>query len=231
MYKMSSAYVNNKNNYNLTEKELCILDNVWELINEFRMTYISRNKYRKNLIERIQNKYSIDEVYTLEMIVEKMYWNLVDKIKLDFDLHSNIREKYKFDLQRIRNKILQRNKFSKESNVRKSYVYDENENKLLYKYNYPDDFDLIISSIITNRSAYETIMSNQINIINLEINPYENIVEFDYGFPNLNTLKEFALSKKTTRLQNIRRMYYYGERMQSRNTTNDTKNTELAWFV
>jgi hypothetical protein len=37
--------------------------------------------------------------------------------------------------------------------------------------------------------------------------PYNSIIEFDYPFPNLNTIKPFVFSIKE-RLQNINHMYY-----------------------
>ena len=202
-----NSYTNEKNLYTLTEKEIELLDKAWELINDIRTTEISRNKYRKAMIEKIRDKYTSQEFFILEKIVEKMYWNLVDKVKKSFDIDMSIRQRKNFDLERIKDKILKRNKRAIESNVRKSYVYDEHVNKLLYKYNYPNELDLIVSSIITNRSVYETIMSDEMDINNIEIEPYGNIVEFDYAFPNLNTIKPFATTNDT-RQENIEKLYY-----------------------
>ncbi len=81
----------------------------------------------------------------------------------------------------------------------------------MYKYNYPNDFDMLIFSIMINRSTYETILSNPYitlnEINNLIKNPYTSIIEFDYPFPNLNTIKPFVYSMKE-RIENIKKMYY-----------------------
>ena len=204
---MNNPYTNEKNPYTLVEKEVKLLDKAWELINDIRTTEISRNKYRKEMIKKVRDKYTPKDFFILEKIVEKMYWNLVDKVKKTVDIDMSIRQKKNFDLERVKDKILKKNKKAVESNVRKSYVYDDHTNKLFYKYNYPDDFDSIVSSIMINRSVYETIMSDEMDINNIEIEPYSNIVEFDYAFPNLNTIKFFATTNNV-RHENIERLYY-----------------------
>jgi hypothetical protein len=217
---MVNPYINKKNNYILTKKEIKLLDNAWKLINDFRNTEISRNKYRKAIIEKIKNKYTSDELYTLEIIIEKIYWNLHDKMKKKFDIEQNIHKKNIIDdsnLERIKNNILTKNKRVKESNVRKSYIYDMDTQTVLYKYNYPDDLDLIISTVMINRSAYETIMGNKLSINNLVIDPYNNNIEFDYPYPNLNTIEPFATTAQI-RLNNINDMYYID-------------NSEINWFL
>ena len=62
-----------------------------------------------------------------------------------------------------------------------------------------------------NRTIYETIMSNE-NLSLDEINslisePYNSIIEFDYPYPNFNTIKPFVYSSKQ-RLKNIKKLYY-----------------------
>ena len=115
----------------------------------------------------------------------------------------------------MKNKILMRNKKIKESNIRKLYVVTKN-NDLIYKYKYPNDLDLLIASIMINRSLYETIMSETINLSDIEIQPYNNPIEFDYPYPNLNTIKSFTCTKKQ-RIENIHKMYY-------------ENNAEKNWF-
>jgi hypothetical protein len=50
-------------------------------------------------------------------------------------------------------------------------------------------------------------MSESEEIFNIEIEPYNNIVEFDYPYPNLNTIKSFVDTKEQ-RIEKIREMYY-----------------------
>jgi hypothetical protein len=60
-------------------------------------------------------------------------------------------------------------------------------------------------------------MSSTTNIIDeLDIEPYYNNIEFDYPFPNLNTIKPFAVDRNT-RMEKIQKMYY-------------DKNAEENWF-
>lgn len=208
---MNKNPYNNKNlKYLLSKNEINEIDNVWEFLSIFRETFLTRGKYRRNIKMKIVEKYTIDEFYKLEKIAEKIYWNLEDKIKNEVEKEINFKSKIyvkkKFDLRQMENKIFRRNIKITESNINKSYVITEN-NEFLYKYKYPDDMDILISSIMVNRSIYETIMSDEESIYNLEIEPYNNIVEFDYLLPNLNTIKSFAYNKND-RIKNISKMYY-----------------------
>jgi hypothetical protein len=199
---MQNPYNNKDLIYILTEKELSLIDEVWILINIFNNTELTRNKYRKIIINIIKNRYTIEKFYELEIIIEKMYWNLVNKIKLYFFVNNKIKSKETNNIEKIKNKILIKNKNITLSNIRKSYICENN--KILYKYDYPNELDMISTSIMINRSIYETIMIN-INIYEF-IEPYNNM-EFDYPFPNLNTIKPFSFNEET-RFENIKKMYY-----------------------
>jgi hypothetical protein len=167
---------------------------------------LTRGKYREFIAKKIKETYTIEEFYKLEKNIEKMYWNLYSKIKNDINAKPKIFLKQNYDPKKIENKILKRNAKIKESTVKKTYIETKKGN-LFYKYNYPNDLDLLLSSIMINRSVYETIMSDEEYIFNIELEPYNNIIEFDYPFPNLNTLKSFS-SNKNSRLNNISKMYY-----------------------
>ena len=141
---------------------------------------------------------------------------MLHKLRHDIDFTPKVFIKQEYDLEDTTNKILMRNKNIKESNIRKTYVITKNDN-LLYKYKYPDNIDLLLSSIMINRSLYETIMSNQNPITEMDLKPYNNTIEFDYPFPNLNMIKEFTKSNEE-RLENIKKMYY-------------DENAEKKWFM
>jgi hypothetical protein len=193
--------------YLFNEDELKNIDNAWELITILRkthLTYASYNKYYKTLIKQ---KYSIDKFYELEIIIEKLYWNLKN--------HLNMVEDCCFEyglenLDKIKNKIIRLNGMITHSSLNKSYVYDENNDKIIYKSNYPTITDLLISSIMINRSLYEQIMNkpyvdlSYLSKLNLE--EYVNLIEFDYPFPNLNTLIPFY---NNNRMDNIKKIIYY----------------------
>ena len=59
-------------------------------------------------------------------------------------------------------------------------------------------------------------MGDKADISNLQIEPYNNTIEYDYPYPNLNTIEPFAIDNKR-RIQNIKNMYY-------------SQNSELYWF-
>lgn len=207
-----------KNKYALTQREILLIDRAWELLYDLSDTEISRYKYRKKIIEKVRNKYTKQEFYTLEIIIEKMYWNLIDKIKKIFDVDPSLYKKSgKMKINTVINQIYKNNKRAKESNIRKSYIHNPKRQEIIYKYNYPNNLDMISSSIIIHRSTYETIMGNQTDISDLQIEPYNNIIEYDYPYPNLNTIAPFVTDNKR-RIKNINDMYY-------------SQNPELYWFA
>lgn len=210
-----NPYHNNQLIYNLDDSEIELLDNVWKFIGDFRITKISRTKYREYIVNKIKNKYDIEQFYNFEIIVEKLYWNLLYKLRYDIDFSPEVFIKQEYNLEDTTNKILMRNKNIKESNIRKTYVVTKNNN-LLYKYDYPNSIDLLMSSIIINRTLYETIMINYNSINEFDLKPYNNTIEFDYPFPNLNTIKGFTKSYEE-RIENIIKMYY-------------VENAEKNWF-
>ncbi|ATZ80298.1 hypothetical protein BMW23_0240 [Bodo saltans virus] len=202
---MNNIYTNKHNKYNLNDNEIENIDNVWNLINDFSITELSRSKYRNKIIKLVNKKYTIAQLYTLEIIIEKMYWNLRDKILIFFDKpHFSISHN---SLNRIEKKIFTKNNHITETNIRKSYVYDNKNKQFIIDYHYPNDIDIIVSSIIINRSIYETFMQQNIDFETFKIPPYSNIIEFDYPFPNLNTISPFVYNDET-RKNNIILMYY-----------------------
>lgn len=204
---MVNPYNNINLKFSLNNKEIKHIDKMWDFLDIFRTSQLTRHKYRKFIIKTIKSNYDIDTFYFYEYMIEKIYWNLVFKIKKDLKMKPEIfLKKNVSDISEIENKILMRNKKIKESNVRKTYILTKNNN-ILYKYLYPNDIDLLASSIMQNRSLYETIMSNKQYLFDIEIEPYNNNIEFDYPFPNLNTIKYFQI-KKEERLNNIFNLYY-----------------------
>jgi hypothetical protein len=217
-------YDDNKLKYPLIYQELLLIGKVWEFMESLRLTTLTRSEYRKKIITRIKQKYTVDDFFVYETIVEKMYWNLHNVIFPHIS-HSKIFKRIIDDYSpvKIKDKLLSRNVSDDsnvgESTVRKTYVLDKKLSEIIYKYKYPDDLDLILFSIMINRSLYETIMTNSDDISlnyldELITEPYDNFIEFDYGYPNFNTIKPFTYSIKD-RYNNINNMYYsnlYGYR-------------------
>lgn len=199
---MESLYEDNSMKYPLTKKEIIMIDKVWDLIDIFRETKITRNRYERYIIGKIKLLYTKMEYYVLEIIIEKMYWNLVYKVMENFNLKFEIFFGKKKEIEDIKKNILKKNININNDNINKiCFIY---KNKIVYKYNYPNDLDLITFSIMINRELYESIMMNKINI---EIPPYNNIIEFDYMFANINTLIPFVNNKKK-RLKKIKELYF-----------------------
>jgi hypothetical protein len=205
---MVNPYNNIDLKFSLTNEETKYIDEMWVFIDVFRVSELTRSKYRAKIIKSIISKYNIKTFYFFEYMVEKIYWNLMIKLKIDLDMRPEIflKKEKKYNAEHIENKILMRNKKIKESTVRKTYIITKNNN-LLYKYQYPNHLDLLASSIMQNRSIYESIMSNKLFLFDIEIEPYNNNIEFDYPYPNLNTIKYFQISKKK-RLDSIFNLYF-----------------------
>jgi hypothetical protein len=212
---IQNPYLGEKIKYKLDDEEIKKIDHVWKFIKYFRSTKISRSKYRKYMINKIKLNYTTEEFYKYEIIIEKMYWNLFYKIKNDIVFDPKIYIKKNFNLKYIINNILKKNNNIKESNVRKTFIICDDI--ILYKYDYPNNIDKLLYSIMINRGFYETIMLDDKLLYKFDLKPYNNNIEFDYAFPNLNTIKEFTKSTEI-RLENIKKMYY-------------DVNAEKYWFV
>jgi hypothetical protein len=79
--------------YSLNNNEYQYVDNVWTFLEVFKKGYIFMIDYRKKVIKEIRKKYSIDEFYLYESILNKMIWNLR---WLLFPLWINVDNYYKF---------------------------------------------------------------------------------------------------------------------------------------
>lgn len=219
-----SVYTDKILKYPLKRKELKLLDDVWNFLDIFRITFITRSEFRDYIINQIKMRFTLKQFYRYEKIVEKLYWNMCELLGTRIDIDNVFFKKYD-----IKNRNVVINNILKESNIgrttiKKAYVINKNDNTIYYKYNYPDDFDLLMYSIMTNRILYETIIMNK-NKITLEYldklidQPFESIIEFDYPFPNINTFMPFCCSKDERKM-NIFKMYY-----------DDRENVENNWFL
>jgi predicted transcriptional regulator len=208
---------NNKNIFHpLIREELILIDKVWNFINDFKEETLTKSEYVNKIINKIKSIYSPIDFLVYELIVEKIYWNLFDVIVSKIHVYDHIKEHVNKDTVENEKKYIIRKLLKKsligKSSLRKAFIYSKKHNSFMYKYNYPNDLDLLLFSIMANRSTYETIMSNE-NITLYEINSlvvdsYNSVIEFDYPFPNFNTIKPFTSSMKE-RMHNIKEMYFY----------------------
>ena len=215
--------MNNNKIFPLSPHELTTLDDTWIFLSHFRQSASTRAEYRHNIINTITRIYTPQQFLLQELILEKLYWNLFHILETNLKFHPtmHIKHIHSHNLSSQKDKILKRSPIS-ESSLRKAYVYKNNKHTIYYKYNYPNDMDLLIASIMINRSLYETIIMNKSHITltyldELNLEPYNNIIEFDYPFPNLNTLKPFSYTRDE-RINNIYKMYY-------------SDNSIINWFI
>jgi hypothetical protein len=216
----------------MTSYDSQYLDKIWEFINTFNFMTVTCHEYRDQIINRIRNKYTIDEFYEYELSVEKLYWNLRSKLfeviykhKFDYimyDKKMNIINCSNMELAKIKlnnthyfrsyiNKII--NKSDIDSNI--YFKRPEGTIDIFEQI----EFNRIIGYIMTNRILYDQIIK--------EPNSYKQILElppvyrqFEYGFPNLNLCRQTLYSDETRR-KRIKKMYYEDSVQQSENN----------WFV
>lgn len=203
--------------HSLSKEEIFQIDNVWNFINNFQSVSLTKSSYVKNTINKIKQLYSIKDFFIYETITEKIYWNLFNVIVNKVHIYETIKENKQINQFQLLHKLLKNSLIGK-SSVKKAFVYNKKHKSYMYKYNYPNDLDLLLFRIMSNRSTYETILSNA-NITLDEINDLtKNItlsfIEFDYPFPNLNTVKPFVYSSKE-RLYNINKFYYTDNALQN----------------
>lgn len=220
-----NPYNNGYNKFTYTLDELNYIDESWNLIDKFSDSYLTKSELREKTILYVATTYSPTEFERLEIIIEKMFWNIINILKKKFK-DSYIEQKIfskEIDsasdiLSKQLRKIYKKNKNLSESCINKILV--KKNNMLLYKYDYPNIFDMLVTSIISNRITYETIYS-KIDVLGIEfikklivgVNFRDN---FDYLFPNINTITSFCY---TNRIDRVKKYYY------------ENDNSDMNWFI
>ncbi len=62
--------------YPLTDEEYGYLDGAWRFLKNFENKEIFNSDFRRNIIKNIRKNYSLNEFYTYESIINKLFWNL-----------------------------------------------------------------------------------------------------------------------------------------------------------
>ena len=200
--------------HKLTKNEIIELDNYWNFINIFKPEYKKNISwinndvltYRKYIIKKIRENYTIEQFYIYEKILNKLLHNLLIHIHFDID-KININNKYK-------NKKIYKTTYNKKegphSYSHKLYITNLKKN-INYNFFYwtqicKNDTINKIFTIMRDKNLYEKIMNNKLDlkdIIILEFYHYPN----DYPFPNVNLIFYNKNNKKYW-IDRIRRLYY-----------------------
>jgi len=199
--------------HKLTKIEELNLDMYWDFIETFKLSYDPNKNpnrwiegvdgYRLELIPKIRKKYTANDFYKYEKILNKLLWNLLEKIKFKIDPNY-------LDLREKSNKVFV-------GSCRHKTYLDDDKNKIYYVFDYYKLFhqlkyDKIIKEkvarifhILSDRKLYEKFMNNIIIID--DINPKKYFYPYDYPFPNINLLF-YNKNKKDIWINNINKLYF-----------------------
>ena len=146
-----NIYMNANLKYPISDKEYKNIDKVWELINIYNKLFVSVTDQRNYLIKNIRKKYTLDDFYYLESIIDKLFWNL-RWIVFPLFIHTEL-SKSEYDLI-----------------INKTYEEIPNELLLCDKIKYIDNVDLDkkIKDISLDSDTYYRSFINKILIIDDE---------------------------------------------------------------
>ena len=216
---MENIYNSPTLTYPLLDTDYEKLDEVWEFIENFNNSSCTLHGYRSKIIETMKQKYTCEEFYILELIAEKLFWNLRNKTYKIFFIEDNQNTGRNIDdllgiKEGTREEMLDYmyNDNSYRSFINKLILIDDVNNKCYYKkiegsaniFN-KNPFNLYTATVLFNRNLYESVMENPEKINNIYVPEY--YYEHDYPFPNLNFGKPF-IQTQGFRMKRINKMYY-----------------------
>jgi len=208
-----NIYINNKLKYPLNLDEYNKLDTAWKLINIFNIPFIFITDYRFYLIKTIRKKYTIEEFYELESIINKLFWNLrwvifplFIKPKISKDDYDKFINNNKFD--EIPNNLLLCNKLK--------YENDDDLNKKLKNINLDSVYyrSFINKLVIVDRdikTIYHKNMEGSSDIFKKNIfNLYTMTVLFDRNLYEKIMSNPYNAKHHKIELSNYYYQYDYG---------------------
>jgi len=192
----------NKLKYQLTPQENNKLDDYWKFIKIFNVknneTY-SVKEYRYDIIKKIQKKYTIDEFYFYEKILNKMLWNLLVIYKISLN-KIDFTTKIAFGI----NGGSYINKQLMLTEGGKNIIFPDYRNLKLNNKVSQDLFKIL--TILRRRDMYEKAIEDKDyinNIKKIDSFYYPN----DYPFPNVNLI-EYNDNNKDVWIKRIKAYYF-----------------------
>jgi len=199
------------------------IEKAWKLIKIFAKPYLNITDYRNYLIKKIPKKYTVEEFYICEKIIDKLFWDLRNKIKdikdiKDINECNSISYLNSADLDDKLYKIVEEIGTYYRSFINKLIIVDKSNKKIYYKkmdgssiiFEKPSNFNLLTLSILFDRKLYEEIMSKPINKKELkQIELPQYYYQLDYCFPNINCC-QYNVGTDEERMERIRKIYYTG---------------------
>jgi len=220
----------------LTDSETNMLNKVWEFIELFLFSKYTLFEWKHEITKRIINKYTPDEFYELEFILEKLLWNLrytlahfihYDSKNLS-NLTSNATSDHETSMNRLLNTIEYDNFSDAISNITKHNYIRSYTNKCLLHLVVPDGtrandkylyYDIEADNtfhnycfyILSNKNLYNQVMEDPASVKHLKIEPIHinnmKNITIDYGFPNINMCRPFIFDKNK-RIKRIDKFYF-----------------------
>ena len=201
--------------HKLTKNEIIELDNYWNFINIFKPEYKKNISwinndvltYRKYIIKKIRENYTIEQFYLYEKILNKLLYNLL--IHIDFNIDNICINKECTKIYKI-HKNTNNEKDGTYSYSHKLHITDFKKN-VNYKFLYwaqicKNDIINKIFTIMSDKNLYEKIMNDKLDLKNIIISEsyyYPN----DYPFPNVNFIFYNKNNKKYW-IDRIKKLYY-----------------------
>jgi hypothetical protein len=181
MYKLTKKEENNLNEFNKFI-EIFYKDINFNKINNKKI--FGPYDYRKLIIKRIKENYTIEEFYFYEKMLNKILWNMLEK------------ENYKTNYKIIKNKNELKNipKLMERSFINKIIIKDYKNNKIYYNENYI----LLKNNKIINKIIKKIIGKNHYS---------KYYYPYDYPFPNIN-FAFYNNNSKNKKIENIKKYYY-----------------------
>ena len=189
--------------YSLSEKEKKMLPDVFSFIKTFYKFNIVKSEnfgaydYRRFIIKRIREKYSIEEFYKYEKIMNKLYWNLYYKLHKDDKLCNTMITPPKDILKSFNNKILNYNHKTKVYHIQKDFLDYETRKK--------NKTEIKIMSAMMDMNLYLSFYKNPEKKIKKMDKFYYPL---DYPFPNVNRCFYNENPPKEW-INRIKKMYFY----------------------